>query len=210
MRIKKLAVLISGGGSNLQSVLDTLREKHLPAQVAVVISDRPGVYGLERAAKAGVEGLCIDYKQYDIPAFNQQLIVALQARDIDLVVLAGFLSILDHAFIATYVGRIINIHPSLIPSFCGKGFYGKRVHKAALDYGVKISGATVHFVDEGTDTGPVILQQSVPVLDGDTPDTLAERVLVVEHQLLPKAVELLVADRVRLDGRKVIILDEGA
>lgn len=207
MRIKNIAVLISGGGSNLQSVMDALRDKDIPARIRIVISDRPGAYGLERTKNAGVESMCLHYKDYDTTAFNRRLMEELQSRDIDLVVLAGFLSILDHAFIHAYAGRIINIHPSLIPSFCGKGFYGKRVHRAALDYGVKISGATVHFVDEGTDTGPVILQQCVCVHDDDTVDTLAARVLEVEHKLLPRAVELLVANRVHVDGRKVTIDD---
>lgn len=208
MRIKNIAVLVSGGGSNLQAVMDEIQRRKLPARVRVVISDRPGVFALERAAKAGVEGLCLDRKTHSVEALGEALIRLLGERDIDFVVLAGFLSILNDAFIGAYRNAILNIHPSLIPSFCGKGFYGRRVHQAALDYGVKVSGATVHFVDEGTDTGPVILQDCVPVLPDDTADTLAARVLTVEHRLLPEAVALMAYDRVQVQGRRVVILEE--
>ena len=203
MRKVRIAVLVSGGGTNLQTLIDAAEKGDINGEIAAVISDRENAYALERARKHGIKAIHIERKQ-----LAERLIIELQRLDIELVVLAGFLSILDRELVKAYEGRIINIHPSLIPSFCGKGFYGERVHKAALEYGVKVSGATVHFVDEGTDSGPIIFQEAVPVYFEDTSETLAARVLQVEHRLLPAAVGLFCEGRLRIEGRKVKILKE--
>lgn len=203
MRKVRIAVLVSGGGTNLQTLIDAVDKGDINGEIAAVISDNENAYALERARKHGIKAIYINRKQ-----LAERLIIELQRLDIELVVLAGFLSILDRELVKAYEGRIINIHPSLIPSFCGKGFYGERVHKAALEYGVKVSGATVHFVDEGTDSGPIIFQEAVPVYFEDTSETLAARVLQVEHRLLPAAVGLFCEGRLRIEGRKVKILKE--
>ena len=203
MRKVRIAVLVSGGGTNLQTLIDAAEKGDINGEIAAVISDNENAYALERARKHGIKAIYINRKQ-----LAERLIIELQRLDIELVVLAGFLSILDRELVKAYEGRIINIHPSLIPSFCGKGFYGERVHKAALEYGVKVSGATVHFVDEGTDSGPIIFQDAVPVYFEDTSETLAARVLQVEHRLLPAAVGLFCEGRLRIEGRKVKILKE--
>ncbi len=203
MRKVRIAVLVSGGGTNLQTLIDAVDKGDINGEIAAVISDNENAYALERARKHGIKAIYINRKQ-----LAEKLIIELQKLDIELVVLAGFLSILDRELVKAYEGRIINIHPSLIPSFCGKGFYGERVHKAALEYGVKVSGATVHFVDEGTDSGPIIFQEAVPVYFEDTSETLAARVLQVEHRLLPAAVGLFCEGRLRIEGRKVKILKE--
>jgi len=197
-----MAVLVSGGGTNLQTLIDSVEAGGINGEIALVISDRENAYALQRAKKHGIEAVYIDRQHC-----TERLMRELQERDIELVVLAGFLSILDAALVKAYEGRMINIHPSLIPSFCGKGFYGEKVHKAAVEYGVKLSGATVHFVDEGTDSGPIILQEAVPVYPEDTAEQLAERVLKVEHKLLPAAVRLYCEGRLKIEGRKVIIND---
>jgi len=203
LRKVRIAVLVSGGGTNLQTLIDAAEKGDINGEIAAVISDNENAYALERARKHGIKAIYINRKQ-----LAERLIIELQRLDIELVVLAGFLSILDRELVKAYEGRIINIHPSLIPSFCGKGFYGERVHKAALEYGVKVSGATVHFVDEGTDSGPIIFQDAVPVYFEDTSETLAARVLQVEHRLLPAAVGLFCEGRLRIEGRKVKILKE--
>ncbi|HOS68758.1 MAG TPA: phosphoribosylglycinamide formyltransferase [Bacillota bacterium] len=203
MRKVRIAVLASGGGTNLQTLIDAVEKGDINGEITAVISDNENAYALERARKHGIKAIYINRKQ-----LAEKLIIELQKLDIELVVLAGFLSILDRKLVKAYEGRIINIHPSLIPSFCGKGFYGERVHKAALEYGVKVSGATVHFVDEGTDSGPIIFQEAVPVYFEDTSETLAARVLQVEHRLLPAAVGLFCEGRLRIEGRKVKILKE--
>ena len=203
MRKVRIAVLVSGGGTNLQTLIDAVEKGDINGEITAVISDNENAYALERARKHGIKAIYINRKQ-----LAEKLIIELQKLDIELVVLAGFLSILDRKLVKAYEGRIINIHPSLIPSFCGKGFYGERVHKAALEYGVKVSGATVHFVDEGTDSGPIIFQEAVPVYFEDTSETLAARVLQVEHRLLPAAVGLFCEGRLRIEGRKVKILKE--
>lgn len=203
MRKVRIAVLVSGGGTNLQALIDCVQKGGINGEIVIVISDREKAYALERARKHGIKAVYIDRKQC-----AERLLQVLQEMDVDLVVLAGFLSILDRDFVKAYEGRIINIHPSLIPAFSGKGFYGERVHKAAVEYGVKVSGATVHFVDEGTDSGPIILQEPVPVYVEDTAETLAARVLEVEHRLLPEAVRLFCEGRLRIEGRKVIIAKE--
>lgn len=203
MRKVRIGVLVSGGGTNLQSLIDATEEGSINGEIAVVISDRENAFALERARKHGINAVYIDRKQP-----GQRLKEELDKHGIELVVLAGYLTILDRYFVKVYEGRIINIHPSLIPSFCGKGFYGKRVHKAAIDYGVKVSGATVHFVDEGTDSGPIILQEAVPVFAEDTADTLAARVLEIEHKLLPEAVRLYCKGSLIIEGHKVKIIGE--
>lgn len=204
----KLAVLVSGGGTNLQAILDAIDAgKITNARVEVVISNNPGAYALERAAKCGVEGICISPKEYENrAAFNAAFLDKLNSYGVDLVVMAGFLVVLPPEMIAQYRNRIINIHPSLIPSFCGTGFYGLKVHEGALARGVKVTGATVHFVDEGTDTGPIILQKAVEVCEGDTPEVLQRRVMEqAEWKILPKAIDLIANDKVSVaDGHVTI------
>lgn len=202
----KIGVLISGSGTNLQALIDNVEKGMINGEIAVVISDKKGAFGIERAKKHGIEAIEIDKKEFDDKnVFMKAIINELEKYQVELVVLAGFLSILSEDFIEKFRNRIINIHPSLIPSFCGKGFYGLRVHKAALDYGVKVSGATVHFVDEGADTGPIILQEAVKVEEDDTPESLAARILEVEHKLLPEAVRLYCEGKLVMEGRKVKI-----
>ena len=204
----RIGVLISGSGTNLQELMDAIDTGCIPnAKVVVVISNRRSAYGLERARAHGIPAECILKREYeDEEAFNRAILERLKYYGVDLVVLAGYLSILSPEVVRSYPNRIINIHPSLIPAFCGKGFYGEKVHRAVLDYGAKITGATVHFVDEGTDTGPIILQCPVEVKDDDDVHSLAARVLEVEHQLLPEAVRLFVEGRLSVEGRKVRIL----
>jgi phosphoribosylglycinamide formyltransferase-1 len=204
--VKRLAVMVSGGGTDLQSVINGVQSGKIPAEIAVVISSKPGVYALERAKKAGIPGVVICKKDYaDEQAFFDANLGVLREYGAEGVVLAGYLSILGKQMIEAYPNKIINIHPSLIPSFCGKGYYGLRVHQAVLDYGAKVSGATVHFVDEGADTGPIILQQAVSVLPEDTAESLQQRILEVEHEILPEAVALFCAGRLLVQGRKVTI-----
>ena len=185
----KIAVLVSGGGTNLQALIDA----GIPSgEIALVVASRPGVYALERAYKAAIPSMVIAKKGKTQEEFERELIAALDEYRIDLIVLAGFLTILSEDFTKRYPRRIINIHPSLIPSFCGEGFYGLRVHEAALARGVKLTGATVHFVNEIADGGEIILQKAVEVKDGDTPEILQRRVMEqAEWQLLPQAVELV-------------------
>lgn len=186
----KIAVLISGGGTNLQSIIDNIDSGYLKdCTIEMVISDRKGAYGLERAKQSGIKTYCIDRKKYK-NKLSDQILNILQDK-VDLIVLAGYLSILEGNIIKNFKNKIINIHPSLIPAFCGKNMYGIKVHKKALEYGVKISGCTVHLVDEGTDTGTIILQKSVPVYDEDTPEELQRRVLLQEHKALPEAIKLI-------------------
>lgn len=211
---KKIAVLASGRGTNLQAVIDSLKSGFIDnGEIELVISDKEDAFALERARNNGIDALWINPAEYDCKeTYGNKIIGQLQKRRIDLVVLAGFMRILSSGFVQRFYGKIINIHPSLIPSFCGEGYYGERVHKAVLDYGVKVTGATAHFVDEGTDTGPIILQQVVKVEQDDTVESLAKKVLKVEHKLLPLAVKLFCQDRLRIEGRKVYILlkDGGA
>ena len=190
----KVAVLVSGGGTNLQAILDAQAAGDIPhGQVSLVVASKPGVYALERAAKAGVESAVVSRRDYpSAEAFDAALLDTLQSHGIQLVVLAGFLSILGPSVIAAYPDRIVNVHPSLIPSFCGEGFYGLRVHEAALAKGVKVTGATVHLVNEVCDGGRILLQKAVDVEPGDTPEILQKRVMEqAEWKLLPAAVEML-------------------
>ena len=195
----RIAVLVSGGGTNLQAVIDGVEGGSIRgAEVVRVISSNPNAYALERARKHNIEAMVIGKSNYpDSRERTRAIIAALDEAKTDLVILAGYMSILEPELIEAYRGRIINIHPSLIPKFCGEGFYGKRVHEAVLAAGEQESGATVHYVDEGVDTGPVIVQEKVPVLDGDTAETLAARVLETEHKILRKAVEIVIEDKNR-------------
>lgn len=190
----KTAVLVSGGGTNLQAILDAIDRKEVRnAEVSVVISNNPNAYALERARRKGIPALCISPKAYENrEAFHEALLQALRDSKAELVVLAGCLVVIPEIIIREYKGRMINIHPSLIPSFCGTGYYGLKVHEEALKRGVKVTGATVHFVDEGTDTGPILLQKAVEVKEGDTPEVLQRRVMEeAEWILLPKAIDML-------------------
>ena len=186
----KISVLVSGGDTNFQAVIDAVESGFIPdAKIVQVISSSPKAYALERAQKHGIPGYVVSTKAWPDPAEKAgRILELLNEKETDLIVLAGYMSVVDEAIIRAYRGRIINIHPSLIPKFCGKGFYGKRVHEAVLAAGEKVSGATVHYVDEGIDTGEIILQEQVPVLDGDTADDLAARVLTVEHRILTQAI----------------------
>ncbi len=190
----RVGVLVSGGGTNLQAIFDAIDSGRITnAEVAVVISNNAGAYALERAKNRGVEAVCLSPKQFETrEAFNQTLLEKVDSYGLDLVVLAGYLVTIPPAMIAKYRGRIINIHPSLIPSFCGVGYYGLKVHEAALQRGVKITGATVHFVDEGMDSGPIILQKAVEVQPGDTPKALQQRVMEqAEWVILPQAIDMI-------------------
>ncbi|SHH71550.1 formyltetrahydrofolate-dependent phosphoribosylglycinamide formyltransferase [Caloranaerobacter azorensis DSM 13643] len=203
-----IGVLISGGGTNLQALIDSIDKGYINGKIKVVISNRKDAYGLVRARKNLIEALYINRKEFNSDIeFDLKILDELEKRQVELVVLAGYLKVLSKEFVNRYKNRIINIHPSLIPSFCGKGYYGEKVHRAVLDYGVKITGATVHFVDEGADTGPIILQEAVFVDNNDTVDTLREKVLEIEHKLLPMAVKLFCENKLEVIGRKVIIRD---
>lgn len=201
----KIAVLVSGGGTNLQAIIDSIEKGTITnAEISVVISNNPNAYALERAKKHGIEAVCISPKQYEKrEEFNRDFLEKLNSYQVDLVVLAGFLVVLPEMMIKQYENRIINIHPSLIPSFCGKGFYGLKVHEEALARGVKVTGATVHFVDAGTDTGPIIFQKAVEVKQGDTPEALQRRVMEeAEWVLLPKAINLIANGKISVvDGQ---------
>lgn len=203
-----VVVLVSGGGTNLQAILDSITDGRITdAQVVGVISNNPKAYALERAKAAGIPGQCISPKNFGTrEEFNAEFLKAVQSYEPDLIVLAGFLVVIPPEMIAEYRNRIINIHPSLIPSFCGTGYYGLKVHEAALDRGVKVVGATVHFVDEGTDTGPIILQRAVEVQAKDTPEILQKRVMEqAEWKILPKAIDLIAHGKVCVtDGRAII------
>ena len=201
----KIAVCVSGGGTNLQAIMDAIDDGTITnAKISVVISNNPGAYALERAKNHGVEAICISPKSYETrEAFNEDFLRQLDSYQVDLVVLAGFLVVIPEQMIEKYRNRIINIHPSLIPSFCGKGYYGLKVHEGALARGVRVTGATVHFVDEGTDTGPIILQKAVEIKEGDTPEILQRRVMEqAEWKILPRAINLIANGRVSVvDGR---------
>jgi phosphoribosylglycinamide formyltransferase-1 len=202
----KIGVLISGGGTNLQSIIDNIESGNINGEIKLIISNKKEAYGLIRGKNAGVESIFLDRRSFHSEEeYNLELIRLFKERDIELIILAGYLKVLSREFIQEFTGRIINIHPSLIPSFCGKGYYGEKVHQSVLDYGVKITGATVHFVDEDTDTGPIILQDIVHVDSEDTTRSLKEKVLNIEHKLLVQAVKLYCEGRIKIEGRKVII-----
>ena len=196
----RMAVLVSGGGTNLQAIIDQIRQGGITnAEIAAVISNNRGAYALERARENGIPGLCVSPKDYETrEAFNQALLEAVRSVNPDLVVLV----VIPKIMVDAYPNRIINIHPALIPSFCGTGYYGLKVHEAVLKRGVKVTGATVHFVDDGTDTGPILLQKAVEVREGDTPKVLQQRVMEeAEWKILPKAIDLIANGRVQIrDG----------
>jgi len=197
----RLGVLASGGGTNLQSIIDRCQDGSLAAEVAVVITNNPGAGALERAGRAGIATLCINHRHFARrEEFDRAVVKALQEAHVDLVVLAGFMRIITPAFIEAFPERVINIHPALLPAFPGL-----HVQQQALDYGARFSGCTVHFVDGGVDTGPIIIQAVVPTLPEDTADTLAARILEQEHRIYPRAIQLIAEGRVSVDGRRVII-----
>ena len=200
----KMAVLVSGGGTNLQAIMDKIDDESITnAEISVVISNNPNAYALERAKKHGIEARCISPKQFESRAqFNEALLASIQSYQVDLVVLAGCLVVIPEIMVKAYPNRIINIHPALIPSFCGTGYYGLKVHEAVLARGVKVTGATVHFVDEGTDTGPIILQKAVEVQEGDPPEILQRRVMEqAEWVIMPQAIDLIANGKIQVvDG----------
>lgn len=207
--MKRIAVLVSGGGTNLQALIDAQHSGMIAGgEIAAVISSNPGAFALERAAKAGIPGYVVSRKQFDSNrAMTAALVERLHALHIDLVVLAGFMTILTEEMMQAFPNAVINVHPALIPSFCGEGCYGLHVHEKALEYGVKLSGATVHFVSEECDGGPIILQKAVAVEEDDTPETLQRRIMEqAEWKLLPQAVSLFCQNRLRVEGRLVHIL----
>jgi phosphoribosylglycinamide formyltransferase 1 len=197
----RLGVLASGSGSNLQSIIDRCQDGSLAAEIAIVITNIPGAGALDRAHRAGIATRCIDHTSFaDRHEFDREVVTALQSVRVELVVLAGFMRIISEVFLAAYPQRIINIHPALLPAFPGL-----HVQKKALDYGARFSGCTVHFVDGGVDTGPIIIQAVVPVLDNDTEATLSARILREEHCIYPRAIQLIAEDRLRLQAHRVII-----
>ena len=204
----KIVVLVSGGGTNLQAVIDGVKEGTISnTQIAGVISNNKNAYALERARDNGIPGVCVSPKDYESrELFNEKFLETVNSFEPDLIVLAGFLVVIPAAMIEKYRNRMINIHPSLIPAFCGKGYYGLKVHEAALLRGVKVVGATVHFVDEGTDTGPIILQKAVEVEAGDTPEILQRRVMEqAEWKILPRAIDLIANGKVSIQDNRTVI-----
>jgi phosphoribosylglycinamide formyltransferase-1 len=206
----KIGVMVSGGGTNLQAIIDRINEGAIKnCRIVTVVASKPGVYALDRAALNGIPSTVISKKSYDtLEAYDKALIAHMKSYEVDLVVLAGFLSLLGPLFIEAYQNAIINVHPSLIPAFCGKGYYGIIPHQKALEYGVKVTGATVHFVEPEYDSGPIIFQKAVPVLEGDTPEILQKRVMEqAEWHLLPEAIRLFSEGKLRIEGRHVRILE---
>lgn len=204
-----IAVFVSGGGTNLQALIDAQDRGEIKnGKITFVLASNENAYALERAKKAGIDTAVVSRKQYESKAdYDKAVLKALDGRDIDLIVLAGFLSILGEDLVSKYNNRIINVHPSLIPLFCGDGFYGKKVHKAVLDSGMKVTGATVHFVNEITDGGAIILQKAVPIEQGDNEDILQYRVMrQAEWEILPKAVSLFCEGRIKINGNKTEII----
>ena len=204
----RLAVLVSGGGTNLQAILDAIDEGTITnAEVSVVISNNAGASALERAKKKEIDAVCLSPKTFaSREAFNEALLAKLQSYNVDLVVLAGCLVVIPQSIVDAYPNKIINIHPSLIPSFCGTGYYGLKVHEGVLSRGVKVTGATVHFVDGGTDTGPIILQKAVEVHEGDTPKALQQRVMEeAEWVIMPRAIDLIANGKVTVEDGHVKI-----
>lgn len=202
--------MVSGGGTNLQAIIDSVKNGTITnTELVGVISNNKNAYALIRAEENGIDAKCISPKDYESrEVFNQELLKAVDAYEPDLIVLAGYLVVIPPEMIKKYKNRIINIHPSLIPSFCGTGYYGLKVHEAALERGVKVVGATVHFVDEGTDTGPIILQKAVEVQNGDTPEVLQRRVMEqAEWKILPRAIDLIANGKVEVEGHRTIVTE---
>lgn len=202
--------MVSGGGTNLQAIIDSVKNGTITnTELVGVISNNKNAYALTRAEENGIDAKCISPKDYESrEVFNQELLKAVDAYEPDLIVLAGYLVVIPPEMIKKYKNRIINIHPSLIPSFCGTGYYGLKVHEAALERGVKVVGATVHFVDEGTDTGPIILQKAVEVQNGDTPEVLQRRVMEqAEWKILPHAIDLIANGKIEVEGHRTIVTE---
>lgn len=195
----KIGVLISGGGTNLQAIIDGCENKSINGEVRVVISNKEEAYGLERARNHKITAIC----EKD----ENKIIEILKENEVELVILAGYLKIVSPKLVNEYRNKIINIHPSLIPAFCGKGYYGEKVHQGVIDYGAKVTGATVHFVDEGADTGPIIMQKTIEVKQDDDAKKLAERVLEVEHEILTKSISMFCENKLTVNGRRVYIND---
>ncbi|WP_315111278.1 phosphoribosylglycinamide formyltransferase [Clostridium intestinale] len=200
----KIAILVSGGGSNLQAIIDGVKDGSLDCEIKYVIADSEKAYGLERARINGIEAISFDRKEYKREISNK--ILELIRDEVDLIVLAGYLSILDGEILKEFRNRIINIHPSLIPSFCGGGMYGIKVHEAAIKKGVKYSGCTVHFVNEEVDGGEILLQKVVTVLQEDTPKDLQERILIEEHRILPEAIKLIAEGKVKIENGRCYLV----
>jgi len=200
--VLRVGVLLSGSGTSLENLLERIDAGDVAAEVRVVIASKAGAFGLERAQRRGIPAVAIPRKEHpDVGAFNDAIHAVLEEHDVDFVALLGFLSPFETR--GRYDGRTINVHPALIPAFCGRGFYGRRVHEAVLESGVKVTGATVHFVDAEYDHGPIILQEAVPVLDDDTPESLAERVQAAERRLVPEALRRFAAGELVIEGRRV-------
>ena len=207
----KIAVLVSGGGTNLQAIIDEIEKGTVTnTEIAAVISNNKNAYALERARQHNIPAVCVSPKDYGTrEEFNKELLKKIQSFDVDLVVLAGCLVVIPKIMVEAYPNRIINIHPSLIPSFCGTGYYGLKVHEAALERGVKGTGATVHFVDDGTDTGPIILQKAVEIKQGDTPEILQQRVMKeAEWKIMPQAIDLIANGKIAVRDGKVVLVDK--
>lgn len=205
----RVVVMVSGGGTNLQAIIDSVKDGTITnTKIVGVISNNKNAYALKRAEENGIPSMCVSPKEFETrDIFNEKLLEAVDSYEPDLVVLAGFLVVIPPEMIKKYENRMINIHPSLIPSFCGKGYYGLKVHEAALARGVKVVGATVHFVDEGTDTGPIILQKAVEVQQEDTPEVLQHRVMEqAEWKILPRAIDLIANGKVQVADHKTMIL----
>jgi len=201
MKKLRIGILASGGGSNLQSIIDRCQDGSVDAEIAVVICNNPGAGALDRAEQAGIAHLCIDHRQFaDRQDFDQSVVTALKDANVELVILAGFMRIISGVFLKAFPQRIINIHPALLPAFPGL-----HVQKKALEYGARFSGCTVHFVDDGVDTGQIIIQAVVPILDNDTEESLSARILEQEHKIYPQAIQLIAEDRLRITGRRVLV-----
>ena len=204
-----IAVFISGGGTNLQSIIDAIKEKKINGQIKLVFSNRKNAYGLVRAQNEKIDTFYLNRKKFfSSEKYDERILEELERKNIDLIVLAGYLNILSLKLVSKYSNRIINIHPSLIPSFCGDGFYGENVHKAVIKSGVKFTGATTHFVDENVDTGAIILQDVVPVLINDDFETVAKRVLEIEHEILVKTVKAFCDNKIVFKDNRAFIVEE--
>lgn len=203
----RIGVLASGGGTNLQSIIDACERGEIDGDVAVVISNMPDAFALERARKHGIDAYCFPHQGVTREQHEADVIECLEQHKVNLVCLAGYLRMLTPVFINKYAGRLMNTHPALLPSFGGKGMHGLSVHQAVLEYGCKVSGCTIHFVTLEVDGGPIILQKAVPVQEGDTAETLQERVLKEEHKLFPRAIQLFAQGKLKIDGRKVRVLE---
>lgn len=203
--LKRIGVLVSGGGSNLQALIDGVESGLIPGEIAVVISNKPGVYALERASNHRIPTVVVNPRDCpNVVEFSKAILAVCQEYQVDLVCMAGFMRIIDRVLVEAYPNRILNIHPALLPAFGGKGMYGHHVHEAVIASGAKFSGATVHFVTAETDIGPIVTQEIVSVVDQDTPESVAAKVLQVEHQIYPQAVKLVMEEQFRIEGMRVL------